>query len=74
MIGQHFLKLGKSVTVFEHREFTVRIAWIVTRAELNGVDIEQFELLDNRGKRQMRQQWRKNSKAHDELSLSSHRR
>jgi hypothetical protein len=64
MISQHLLKFGEGGAILEHGELAVRIAGIVTRTELNGIDVEQFEFIENRSQRKMRQQRGKNSNAH----------
>ncbi len=69
VVGENLLELGEGRGIFEHREFAVRIAGIVSGGEFDGVDLERREFLENRGQRKLGQQGSKDSNAHDAFCL-----
>jgi hypothetical protein len=65
VICQNLLKFGKGSRIFEHRQFAVRISRIVAGTKLDGCDLECLEFRENCGQRELREQGRKHSNAHN---------
>src|SRR5258708_4223069 len=68
-VGQNLLKFGEGSGIFEHREFAVRVARIVSGGEFDGIDLQSREFLKNRGQRKLRQQGGKHSYTHIDFCL-----
>jgi hypothetical protein len=69
VIGQNVVKLGEGSGIFEHREFAVRIARIVSGSEFDCVDVERREFLENGCQRKFGQQGSEDSNTHNAFCL-----
>ncbi len=64
MIGEDLAKFVECLRVVEHGELAMRVARIIACPQLDRVDVKSLELVENRGQRQLREQWGKDADFH----------
>lgn len=67
VIVQLLLEFVEFALAFQHRQFAVSIAWIVSSTELHSIDLVALQLLQNVFQRQLRQQWGEYADSHADL-------
>ena len=65
MVGQDLLELSQCRRIFEHRELAVSVAYIVSRGQFDGINMQRREFLEDDRQRQLRQQRSKDPNAHN---------